>query len=133
MTIHTELILFLALLTGHALADYPLQGEWIAKAKNPNFMLPVSLTVSIQAEKIWLHVLFFHGLIHGAFVYLITHNLGLGLSEIILHMFIDYNKCKGKIGYNTDQALHVICKVWWLVLMCWFPNETYISILNLIL
>jgi hypothetical protein len=50
-------------------------------------------------------------------VYLITNNIWLGIAETISHAIIDDAKCTGKIGFNTDQALHIICKIIWVLVI----------------
>ena len=95
----------LLLLVGHALADYPLQGDFLAKAKNRANPIP-----GIP----WYHGLIPHAAIHGGFVGVITGNVWLGLVEFAVHCLIDDAKCMGRISYNTDQALHVGCKALWV-------------------
>lgn len=99
-------LLFL-LLVGHALADYPLQGDFLAKAKNRTAPIP---------GVPWFQALGAHALIHGGFVAAITGSVWLGLAEVVAHALIDDAKCRGRIGFNTDQAAHVACKVLWAVL-----------------
>lgn len=99
------------LLIGHALADYPLQGDWIAKAKNPTFK-------PVPNETIWPGVMACHAGIHAGFVVLFTMHWSLGIAEFIMHFVIDYLKCIGKFGYNTDQCLHVVCKIVWVLVLC---------------
>lgn len=101
----TELAtLFAALLFGHALADYPLQGEFLSKAKNRTAPIP-----GIP----WQQALGWHAVIHGGFVGLITGLWWLGVAEAVIHAAVDDAKCRGKISFNTDQAIHVGCKVVW--------------------
>ena len=95
------------LIVGHALADFPLQGDYLAKSKNPYAPLPGTP---------WWIALAAHSLIHGGMVCAITGSLWLGLAETILHGAIDVAKCSGRISYTTDQAAHVACKVVWSVL-----------------
>lgn len=94
------------LLAAHALADYPLQGDFLAKAKNRANPIP---------GVPWFHGLLSHAAIHGGFVGIITGSLTLGLAEFVVHCLIDDAKCMGRISYNQDQALHVACKVLWVV------------------
>jgi hypothetical protein len=92
------------LLAGHAMADYPLQGEFLAMGKNrakPTPFIP------------WYQALGAHALIHGGIVALITGVWWLGVLEAAAHALIDDAKCTGKISFNTDQALHVACKLLW--------------------
>lgn len=99
-------ILFL-MLAAHAVCDYPLQGDWLAKAKNPNLQL-------VPGETIWPLALASHAIIHAAAVYLITGLWSLALLEFCFHWFIDWGKCRGYWGYNMDQILHIVCKLWWM-------------------
>jgi hypothetical protein len=99
------------LLVGHALADYPLQTEWMVHAKNRHNLQPSSS--SKRPDLIWLHVLSAHAAIHGGMVALVTHNLFFGLAEFVLHWIIDYGKSEHWYGFHTDQLLHVSCKLLW--------------------
>lgn len=96
----TELLF--KLLVGHAIADYPLQGDFLAKAKNHKSPIP-----GIP----WVHGLFWHSLIHAGFVLFITQSINLALIELFIHMGIDYLKCNGNTNFNLDQTLHIICKL----------------------
>lgn len=96
--------LFFWLMVGHAVADYPLQGDFLARAKNHTAPIP-----GIP----WQQALFWHALMHGGAVALITHSVALGLAETFVHMTIDFCKCQGWADFNADQALHVTCKVAW--------------------
>lgn len=97
--------LFFLLLAGHAVCDYPLQGDFLARGKNHTAPLP-----GVPA---W-QMLMWHALIHGGTVTLITGSLAAGVAETIAHAAIDYMKCEGAFGWNTDQALHILCKACWL-------------------
>jgi len=101
--------IFLLMLVGHVLADFPLQGEWLSKAKNHK--------LDLVGEKIWPISLASHSLIHAAIIFLITGSWLLVCLEFISHSIIDYVKCDGKIGYNLDQILHVACKVVWSIMI----------------
>ncbi len=50
---------------------------------------------------------------------LVLGSLSLASAELIAHMLIDYGKCDGRYGLHVDQALHVACKVLWLVVLFW--------------
>lgn len=101
------LTMFGALLVGHALADYPLQGDFLARAKNRTAPIP-----GIP----WQQALGWHAVIHGGAVGLITGVWWLGVLETVIHAVTDDAKCRGKIGFNTDQAIHVACKVLWVAI-----------------
>lgn len=87
------------LFAGHALADFALQNDFVAKFK------------ARGSADFWFWVLLAHSLIHGGIVYFITQNIWLGIIETLAHGLIDFGKCEKKYGFNTDQALHYTCKV----------------------
>lgn len=98
--------LFLALLAAHALCDYPLQGDFLARAKNHRNPIP---------GVPWYQALAAHSLIQAAAVTLLTGSFALGGCEFVCHCVIDYAKSDEGISFNQYQAAHVICKVIWLV------------------
>lgn len=100
--------LFFALLVGHALADYPLQGDFLARAKNRKQPIP---------GVPWWQALTAHAAIHGGAVWLVTGRIELALAELACHWLIDSAKCEGRISFNTDQALHILCKVVWVAMI----------------
>ncbi|MCA0318192.1 MAG: DUF3307 domain-containing protein [Proteobacteria bacterium] len=104
------MVAFLAMLIAHAVCDYPLQGDWLSKAKNHNLSL-------VPGEVIWPHALAAHAGIHAGAVWFLTGSIVLGALEFVAHCLIDWAKCDGRLSYNQDQALHVLCKVVWAVLL----------------
>lgn len=98
---------FVFLVAGHALADYPLQGDFLAKAKNRTAPIP-GIT--------WQQALAAHSAIHAGFVLAITQSLPCAIVEFIAHAITDDAKCRGKISFNMDQAIHIACK---LVYVAW--------------
>lgn len=99
-------IILLALVACHFLADFPLQGSYMAAAKNLN--MP-------EGKGIWPIVLFGHAAIHGAFVVLCTGSIGFGLIELISHFIIDLAKCGKLISFKTDQACHLALKLFFAI------------------
>lgn len=99
--------LFFALCIGHALADYPLQGDFLAKGKNRFQPLP---------GVPWYWCLAAHAAIHAGFVWLLTGYAELAAMEFIAHCLIDDSKCEGTFGFDADQILHILCKVGWVLL-----------------
>ena len=95
------IVTFLILVFFHYLADYPLQGDYMARAKNkynPIEGVP------------WYQAMGAHCFIHGMFVFLITGSFLLLILEMIVHWMTDTLKCKGVINYNVDQGIHIASK-----------------------
>ena len=108
------IVMFFTLVCAHALCDYPLQGDFLARGKNHTAPIP-----GIP----WWHCLFAHSAIHAGAVMLITGSMTLAVLELIAHTLIDHNKCAGRIGYNMDQALHILCKLAWVhILFTAYPG-----------
>lgn len=97
-------LMLIALLGAHFYFDYAGQGDFMAKAKN--------LTAPIAGAP-WWQVLAAHSAIHGAAVALITGIPLLFAAEFVVHFNTDNAKCAGIIGFNTDQFIHVACKLVW--------------------
>ena len=100
--------LFFKLLIGHFIADYPLQGEFLAKAKNHKLPLPgVPFYQALLA----------HASIHAGMVWAITGSGLLAVGELLLHSLIDYLKCAGRASFNQDQVAHAICKLVYAIIV----------------
>lgn len=115
------LLMFFKLCCGHALADFPLQGEFLAKGKNrhtPTFGVPPGQT----PQRIWIHCLSAHALIHAGTVGVITGRWDYAVAEGVLHWAIDFAKCENWTGIHTDQILHYVCKLVWAVGYVWWPR-----------
>lgn len=100
---------FFALSIGHALMDFPLQGEYIATGKN--WRLLKRLADPARPPAIWIWCMLAHCLMHGGAVWAITGSFFLGLVESTVHWMIDVAKCSGRTGFHQDQALHYLCKL----------------------
>jgi hypothetical protein len=96
------------LIVSHAVGDFVLQDETMAKGKNRN--LPGQTGVP------WFYWLSAHALVQGGGVAIVLGSPVLGLSETIAHWVIDFGKCEDWYGLNTDQALHGLCKIIWLTI-----------------
>lgn len=101
-------VMFWFLLVGHAVCDYPLQGDFLAKGKNHTAPLP---------GVPWYQCLLAHAMIHSGSVLLVTGSITLALAEFTVHVLIDYGKCDGWYGFNVDQSLHFACKVLWVLML----------------
>lgn len=100
--------LFVILVFFHYLADFPLQGDFLAKAKNHTAPIP---------HVPWRHALFAHSFIQASLVYLATGIPILFIAELVAHAVIDYQKSRGEITFATDQYLHIACKALWVVVV----------------
>lgn len=115
------LLLIFQLWFGHALADFGLQNDYMAKAKDPNNPL---------GKGIWGWPLLAHGLIHGGLVTFMTGFLVLGVAELLTHVAIDYAKVRGKFGphphaYHIDQSLHYGLKIVWAWMAVTFATSLF--------
>ena len=99
-------LMFIALVGAHCFFDYAGQGDFMAKAKNRALPIP--------GVPFW-HPLTAHAAIHGAASALITGLWWVSLAEGLVHWITDDAKCRGKISYNVDQAIHVASKGLWLL------------------
>ena len=99
--------LFALLLFAHFLFDYPLQGDWLARAKNRSDPIP---------HVPWYQAMFAHTAMHGMAVWIITGIPLLGLAEMAIHWITDDLKLQGELTFNQDQAIHIVCKVVWVVI-----------------
>lgn len=106
-----------ALALGHFVADYPLQSDFIAKGKNRFRPVdPASIPPGQTPQTVWPWILTAHAATHAAAVYLVLGRADLALAELVAHWAIDYGKCANRYGIHADQAMHLICKVLWLVI-----------------
>ena len=93
---------FLWLLFFHFLFDYPLQGDFLSKAKNRSNPIP-----GIP----WWQALGAHSFMHAMGVFIVTGYWFLFVVEFVVHYITDDLKCTNKLTFNQDQFIHVLCKV----------------------
>lgn len=113
----TAAAIFFALVIGHVLADYPLQGRFLSMAKNRHADVTSLFGNAPPPRGLWIHALTAHSLIHAGAVWLITGSIALGLMEMMLHWVIDFAKCEKWTNLTFDQSLHLLCKVGYAVLI----------------
>ena len=99
-----------ALIIAHVLFDYPLQGDFLAKFKNRNYKAEGETT-----PLLWVHCLTAHSLMHAGAVWAITGSFMIGIAELVLHWIIDFVKCEGITNIHTDQLLHILCRVGYVI------------------
>lgn len=103
------ILMLFKLLIGHALADFALQGDAMAKGKNRhNKITPPALQKYFPC---WFYWLTAHALIHAGAVWAITGSSTFAVIELVAHWIIDFVKCEGKTNPHEDQALHFLFKV----------------------
>jgi hypothetical protein len=100
------LTLFVLLIFGHCLADYPLQGDFLASAKRGGV-----------AGIPWWMAMLAHAWVHAGFVLIFTHSMACAIGELIVHFAIDFGKTRGAFTFSVDQAAHVVCKIVWCAIV----------------
>jgi len=110
------LLLIFKLLFGHAIADFAMQSDAMSKGKNRN-KKPDYIPAGQKFIACWPYWLTSHALIHGGVVFLATGMLSLGIAETILHWLIDFIKCENWTNPHQDQALHMLCKVFYVIII----------------
>lgn len=111
------------LFCGHALADFALQSEFVAKNKNRHAQRDRILGDSDSTEIIWPWLLGAHSLHHGLVVYLITQNAMISICETIVHAAIDFGKCERWFSFHTDQVLHLVTKILWALILNYYLSH----------
>lgn len=109
-------IVFFALMIGHALADFPLQGEFLAITKDRRFQPPVGSKFPVS-PRLWIYSLSAHCLIQAGAVWIVTTSPLLAFIELVVHWLIDFVKCEGSTGFEFDQWLHIGTKAVYVVLI----------------
>jgi hypothetical protein len=99
--------IFLMLLVAHALCDFPLQGDFLARAKNP--------AAPIDGVP-WQWAMGAHAAIHAGAVGYCTGSLWCAVAEFFAHWALDCVKCHGGMTFSQDQMAHIACKGMWAVL-----------------
>ena len=110
-------VIFL-LVCGHAVADFALQSDWMAKNKNrnnPSTYIPPGQTHTPTS----FNVLGAHSFIHGLAVYLVTGSLLCGMVETVGHFTLDFAKCESWTDPHMDQLFHFVMKGLYGVYYLW--------------
>lgn len=101
--------LLFKLLFVHALADFSLQSDAMAKGKNRH-KKPDYIPDGQKLVPCWPYWLTAHALISGGMVYLVTGSWYMGIVETVIHWILDFAKCENVTNPHSDQALHVLCR-----------------------
>lgn len=101
--------LLFRLLIAHAVADFALQSDSMAKGKNRHRKTEPPPGASYQPS--WFLWLPAHAIVHAGAVWVATGSAWIALAELVIHAAIDFGKCENWYGMYADQAMHVACKV----------------------
>ena len=96
------------LVCGHAAGDFVLQPDAMGYGKNRNDKIHDKEHSLFPHWYYWMTA---HALVHGGIVYLVTNSLTPGCIETVVHWVTDFSKCEGWIDIDTDQAIHIGCKI----------------------
>lgn len=116
-TLLTGALLFFALCIGHSVADFPLQGSFLAAAKDRHQHPPGIDPQDCGRGRIWIYAMSAHCLVHAGFVWIITGSWAFAIAEFIAHWIIDFLKCEGVTNFDGDQALHLLTKLVFVILV----------------
>ena len=97
--------LFAALVVGHFLCDFPLQGPFLAIAKNRWIEAPETKNVP------WSWCMLAHVSIQAGMVWFVTGSPFCAALELIAHWIIDVEKCRGSFDFQRDEELHIMTKL----------------------
>lgn len=115
----SALVLLFVFAIGHAIADFPLQGDFLSHGKNRHSDVVRLADGKENPKDLWVYLMSAHCLIHAGFVLLISGVVIFAVAEFILHWLIDVVKCEGKTSFAMDQWLHIASKAVY-VLILWF-------------
>jgi len=104
------------LIAAHFIIDFPLQGDTVALQKSPYTNNALSKQVP------WYYWMTAHSLMHAAGVLMITGSLEMAALELWFHWSIDFGKCGKWYGIHVDQALHILCKLFYF----WVTGGVYL-------
>jgi hypothetical protein len=119
---HYSAALLAFLIMGHFIADVVLQPEWLAKQKNPHSGPAAAYDPRIHGPmyKTWPYYMAGHASVHACMVMFLTGCPELSIAEFIAHYVIDSVKSWRRWSIHTDQALHFLCKVAYIVYLGMF-------------
>jgi len=106
--------LFFQFCVMHAILDFMLQPGVMASAKGRSSKYHRDGNREFPAWYYWLGA---HSLGHGGAVYLVSGNPLLGIVETFFHGLIDHLKCERRTSLAMDQALHLLCKLGYCVVL----------------
>jgi hypothetical protein len=112
------LTLLLKLIFAHAVTDFALQNDSMARYKSKHNLPSVDVIPKTdKPTSFWPYFLINHGLINGAGVWLVTGSCFFACIEVVAHVIIDKWKCDSRINIHEDQFFHLVTKVWYVGLI----------------
>jgi len=106
-------MIFIKLLMMHALTDFSLQSDAMAKGKNRH-KKPDYIPEGQKLTPCWIYWLSAHALISGGGVWIVTGKWWWGITETVLHWIFDFMKCDNKTNPHQDQLLHIASRLIYL-------------------
>jgi threonine/homoserine/homoserine lactone efflux protein len=107
-------------LVGHAVCDFVLQGEVMGTSKSRRKGLA---SVHGPGFPPWYYWLGAHAFTHGGAVFLVSGLWQLGAIETVLHALIDHSEVRGRLSFNMDQGLHLVCKLVYVAVLTFDPRR----------
>jgi len=113
----------LLLLFAHAVGDFALQSDSMARGKNRHAFDPSKAPPGQKPCNCWFWWMTAHALVNGAMYFIFTQNIIIGIIETVAHLVIDIVKTENKTSPHQDQLLHLACAVIYsiIVFMVGFP------------
>ena len=111
------LILLFAFSIGHAIADFPLQGEFLSRGKNRHIPPPPLADGGSSPKRLWIYLMSAHALTHAGLVWIICGSPLLAFAEFVIHWIIDAMKCERFTSFEIDQWLHIATKAVYVALI----------------
>jgi len=94
----------------HALGDFALQTDVMAKGKNRHIK-PEYLSQGQSYKVCWVYWMLAHSLIQGGLIWFVFGNLWIGLIEVGSHFVIDVIKCENITNPHHDQLIHFVLRI----------------------
>ena len=99
-----------ALIIGHALADYPLQGKFLAIRKNRHIK-PLEYGADVPSA-IWVYCLSAHSLVHAGAVWVVTGSALFGFIEFVLHWCDRFREMRKVDEFPQGPGAASACRSW---------------------
>ncbi|QIG67999.1 DUF3307 domain-containing protein [Rhizobium phage RHph_Y68] len=116
--------LFFLLLFAHYVADYPLQGPFLARAKNHR---RDGAFIDGLSDVPWTYGMTAHSGIHAGFVLFLTGSVIFAVIEFFVHFATDWLKNDGWISFKTDQFIHVATKALFVFVIFFEPIMKFLT------